>query len=113
MSKAHSLEIDAQPPVRQRPQRRRRRSSVNSVREDRTVEEYDRAPTIWQGSNGGRPYRITSSAVYELPFGRGRAFLNEGGVLAAVVGGWQLAGNLRLPARRAPRTGPTCSSTAI
>ena len=67
--------------------------SANSVRENRIVEEYDREPTIWQGSNGGRPYRITASAAYELPFGAGRAFLNEGGVLAGIVGGWQLAGN--------------------
>jgi hypothetical protein len=67
--------------------------SANSVRENRIVEEYDREPTIWQGSNGGRPYRITASAAYELPFGTGRAFLNDGGVLAGIAGGWQLAGN--------------------
>jgi hypothetical protein len=30
------------------------------------------------------------SAVYELPFGSGRQFLNDGGALAKVVGGWQL-----------------------
>jgi hypothetical protein len=67
--------------------------AANSVRENRIVEEYDRAPTIWQGSNGGRPYRVTASGVYELPFGAGRAFLNEGGLLAGVVGGWLVAGN--------------------
>jgi hypothetical protein len=66
--------------------------SVNRVRENRTVEEYDRVPTLWQGSNGGRPYRITGSVVYELPFGPDRAYLSQGGLLAAVVGGWQLAG---------------------
>jgi hypothetical protein len=65
--------------------------SVNRVREKRTVEEYDRVPTLWQGSNGGRPYRVTGSAVWELPFGADRAFLNQGGALAALVGGWQLA----------------------
>ncbi len=67
--------------------------SFNSAREDRTVEEYDRIPTLWQGSNGGRPYRVTGSAVYELPFGPGRAFRSEGGLLATVVGGWQIAGS--------------------
>ena len=67
--------------------------TANSVRENRIVEEYDREPTIWQGSDGGRPYRITASAAYDLPFGAGRAFLNDGGILAGVVGGWQLAGN--------------------
>lgn len=66
--------------------------ALNSVRENRIVEEFDRAPTIWQGNNGGRPYRLTASGVYELPFGRQRAFLNGGGPLAAIAGGWQVAG---------------------
>jgi hypothetical protein len=66
--------------------------SATRTRENRTVEEYDRAPTLWQGSNGSRPYRITMGAVYELPFGGGRSFLNSGGLLGAVVGGWQMAG---------------------
>ena len=30
--------------------------------------------------------------VYELPFGRGKMFLNRGAGLNAIVGGWQLAG---------------------
>jgi hypothetical protein len=67
--------------------------TANSVRENRIVDEFDREPTLWQGSNGGRPYRITASTAYDLPFGAGRAFLNDGGVLAAIAGGWQLAGN--------------------
>jgi hypothetical protein len=67
--------------------------AANSARENRTVEEYERAPTIWQGNNGGRPYRITASGVWELPFGTGRQFLNGGGVVSALVGGWRLAGN--------------------
>jgi carboxypeptidase family protein len=33
-------------------------------------------------------------AVYQLPFGRGRAFLNHNSLLDAVIGGWQLAGSL-------------------
>jgi hypothetical protein len=66
--------------------------TFNSVRANRTVEEYDREPTLWQSTNGGRPYRFTASAVYELPFGEGRAFLSEGGVVPAIVGGWQFAG---------------------
>ena len=43
--------------------------AANSARENRVVEEFDREPTIWQGNNGGRPYRLTASGVYELPFG--------------------------------------------
>jgi hypothetical protein len=67
--------------------------AANSVSENRIVEEYDREPTIWQGNNGGRPFRFTASGVYELPFGAGRAFLNQGGLLAGIAGGWQVAGN--------------------
>jgi hypothetical protein len=67
--------------------------AANSARENRVVEEYDRAPTIWQGNNGGRPYRITASGLYELPFGKGRDYLKDGGVLSNIVGGWQFAAN--------------------
>ena len=77
--------------------------AANSVRENRIVEEFDRAPTIWQGNNGGRPYRVTASGVYELPFGSGRAFLNEGGVLSRAGGRMAGRRQLRLPARRAAR----------
>ncbi len=66
--------------------------SANSVRNNRTVEEFDREPTFWQGSNGGRPWRLAAVGVYELPFGGGRRFLSNGGVLAAIAGDWQVTG---------------------
>ena len=34
--------------------------------------------------------RFVSSAVYELPFGKGKPMMNRGGVLNAIFGGWQL-----------------------
>ena len=34
--------------------------------------------------------RFVTSAIYELPFGKGRAMLNRGGMLNALLGGWQL-----------------------
>jgi outer membrane receptor protein involved in Fe transport len=37
-------------------------------------------------------HRAVISWVYELPWGPGHRWLGEGGVLGAVVGGWQLAG---------------------
>ena len=46
--------------------------TVNRVTENRTVEEYDREPTLWQTNNNGRPWRLTGTAVYELPFGPGK-----------------------------------------
>ena len=66
--------------------------AASSVQENRVVEEYDREPTIWQGNNNGRPYRIAASGVYELPFGPGRAYLTKG-PLGQLAGGWQVAAN--------------------
>jgi hypothetical protein len=66
--------------------------TVNRVTENRTVEEYDRAPTLWQTNNNGRPWRLTGTAVYELPFGPGKRFLENGGVLAQIARGWTLGG---------------------
>jgi hypothetical protein len=36
-------------------------------------------------------HRFVSVMTYELPFGRGRAFMNQGGALNAVLGGWDFA----------------------
>jgi hypothetical protein len=90
-SKSHSLEVQVN----------RRFSNgltgfmsftANRVRFNRTVEEYDREPTLWQGSNDARPWRVAGVASYELPFGRGRQFLENGGVLAALASNWQVTG---------------------
>ena len=66
--------------------------SANRVTENRTVEEYDREPTLWQTNNNGRPWRLTGVGVYELPFGPGRAFLDNGGVFSHLARGWSLSG---------------------
>ena len=39
-----------------------------------------------------RPNNFRLSAMYELPFGKGKPMLNQGGVVAAIVGGWRLNG---------------------
>ena len=39
---------------------------------------------------------LTLDYVYELPFGRGKAWLNDGGALAAILGNWQFNGIARL-----------------
>ena len=37
------------------------------------------------------PHKVDLSAIYELPFGGGKKFLSNGGILANVVGGWQVS----------------------
>ena len=66
--------------------------SMNRVTENRTVEEYDQAPTLWQTNNNGRPWRVTALALYELPFGPGKPFLDNSGVLADIARGWSVSG---------------------
>ena len=79
--------------------------NANRVRYNRTVEEYDREPTLWQGSNDARPWRLAGVASYELPFGARPPALEgrrrPGGVCE------QLAGEryVGVPARRAARLG--------
>ena len=58
----------------------------------RTVEEYERAPTLWVRNNNSRPWRLSGGAVYELPFGKGKPWLNRDGMLPALAGGWNVAG---------------------
>jgi hypothetical protein len=36
-------------------------------------------------------HNFTANAVYELPFGPGRSYLNDRGVLGQIVGGWSLS----------------------
>ncbi len=36
------------------------------------------------------PHRLTLSGSYELPFGKGKAFLNKGGLIDRIAGGWQV-----------------------
>jgi hypothetical protein len=38
------------------------------------------------------PQRVILSYTYQLPFGKGKRFANTGGVVNALVGGWQIAG---------------------
>jgi hypothetical protein len=37
------------------------------------------------------PHRFVASILYTLPFGRGQRFLNRGGAVNQIVGGWQLS----------------------
>jgi hypothetical protein len=68
--------------------------AARRVTENRTVEAYDRVPTLWQTSQNARPWRLSGGAVYELPFGRSRAFLKNGGAAAGILQGWQTGATL-------------------
>jgi hypothetical protein len=52
--------------------------------------EFDTEPTIRYASDTARPHRFTATGIYELPFGKGRAFFQKG-ILNHVLGGWQVA----------------------
>ena len=86
--------------------------AARRVTENRTVEAYDREPTLWQTSQNARPWRLSGSAVYELPFGKSKPFLNGGGVAAKIV---RRMADRRARSNTSPArcsTGATCSSTA-
>jgi hypothetical protein len=40
---------------------------------------------------GDIPNVLSLALVYELPFGKGKKFMNEGGVANAILGGWQMS----------------------
>jgi hypothetical protein len=44
----------------------------------------------WGPSGFNTPLRLVTSILYELPFGRGKAFLNRGGFANQIIGGWQV-----------------------
>ena len=77
----------------------------------------------YSNSNFDVRHAFKGYAVYQLPFGRGKQFLNNNRLLDEVVGGWQISGTLILstgnpftvigtritPTRRRARRSPTGS----
>jgi len=51
----------------------------------------DNQKAEWSIDNNDQPQMVNIAATYELPFGKGRAFMNRGGVVNAVFGGWQIS----------------------
>ena len=45
----------------------------------------------WSRSYTDARHRIVFNATYDLPFGKGRQFLNDKGILNEVVGGWEVS----------------------
>jgi Carboxypeptidase regulatory-like domain len=49
--------------------------------------------TPWSGlSQNDRTFRFATSGIYQLPFGTGRHFVADSGILSQVIGGWQVQG---------------------
>lgn len=67
-------------------------SYTRMIQDDNNIleNEFDTAPTKWWASNSARPHRLTATGIFELPFGKGRAYFQQG-VLNHILGGWQLA----------------------
>ncbi|MBV9760523.1 MAG: TonB-dependent receptor [Acidobacteriaceae bacterium] len=51
----------------------------------------DNQKAEWSIDNNDQTNMLNIAGTYELPFGKGRAFMNRGGVLNAVLGGWQIS----------------------
>jgi hypothetical protein len=52
---------------------------------------YNLFPRAWALAPDNVPITTEIAAVYDLPFGRNKAFLNSGGFANAIVGGWQVS----------------------
>ena len=51
----------------------------------------DNQKAEWSIDNNDQTNVLTIAATYELPFGKGRHFMNKGGIANAAFGGWQLS----------------------
>jgi len=56
-----------------------------------SFQDYRNPAADYSQSEYNQPIVNTTSLVYELPFGRGRHFMNTGGVLNQVLGQWQVS----------------------
>ncbi len=45
----------------------------------------------WSVDNNDQPQIVNIAATYELPFGKGRKFMNQGGIKNVILGGWQIS----------------------
>jgi hypothetical protein len=56
-----------------------------------SLQDYRNPAADYGQSEYNQPIINTTSLVYELPFGRGRHFMNTGGILNQVLGQWQVS----------------------
>jgi len=67
-------------------------SYTRMLQDNKTIieNEFNTSPSTWWTSDSARPHRITATAIYEFPFGKGRSYF-QSGFLNHVLGGWQTA----------------------
>jgi len=59
--------------------------SAGTINQRATDRRADRGPAFYD-----IPHRFVASALWELPFGTGKRYLNAGGALNQIVGGWSV-----------------------
>jgi hypothetical protein len=47
----------------------------------------------WGRSSFERTHRVSADMIFQLPFGRNRPWLSDGGIIAAIAGDWTLSSN--------------------
>jgi Carboxypeptidase regulatory-like domain len=55
--------------------------------ENVSCRQCDKGPSVFDVR-----HNVTVNSVYELPFGQGKSFLNTGGIINKLVGGWNVSG---------------------
>jgi hypothetical protein len=46
----------------------------------------------WSSSNSDVRHRVNLATTYQLPFGKGKRYANDGGALSYIIGGWEVGG---------------------
>ena len=86
----HSLEVNLQRRFAQGFNLNASYARTRQTRFDILENEFNQVPSEWWPSDTARPHRFTVTGMYELPFGKGRAFL-QSGISNMLLGGWQMA----------------------
>jgi hypothetical protein len=66
-------------------------SAIRGTGADFTLENQRCRSCDYGPSGFNVPQRFVASILYTLPFGKGKSFLDRGGVINQIVGGWQLS----------------------
>jgi len=89
-ARTHSLEVNFQRRFSKGFNLNAAYGMTTQTRFDILENEFNRTPTVWWPSDTARPHRLTVTGIYELPFGKGRAYFQQG-IANHLLGGWQLA----------------------